>query len=341
MPKKKTDRLPGNPGDRIHIHFENNADLGEVFEVTRKRVNDALSGHPGLKGKVKFTIGCDGDIFERSIRTAQVLFGYKFDRVELGKKAPQLRWVHAHGAGVGHLMPLDWLPPGAVLTNSRGIHGDKAEEYTIMALLMLNNEIPRNVSHQRFARWEQLFTDRIGSKTVLIIGVGHMGGGAAKWAKRFGLHVIGVRRSGKKHPHVDEMYRPQSLRKLLPKADFVLVTAPHTKDTHHLMGAQEIALMKRGAGLINFSRANLVDYEALRMRLEADELSAILDVFDPEPLPASSPLWRTRNLIITPHAASDDKSHYTPRTLHLVFENMERFIKGKTLRNRVSAELQY
>ena len=72
MPKKKTDRLPGNRGDRIHIHFENNADLGEVFEVTRKRVNDALSRHPRLKGKVKFTIGRDGDLFEKAVRTAAV-----------------------------------------------------------------------------------------------------------------------------------------------------------------------------------------------------------------------------------------------------------------------------
>jgi phosphoglycerate dehydrogenase-like enzyme len=210
-----------------------------------------------------------------------------------------------------------------------------------MALLMLNNEIPRNASNQRAARWEQLFTDKIGGKTLIIIGVGHIGGGAAKWAKRFGLKVIGVRRTGKNHPYVDKMYRPESLRKILPSADFVLVTAPHTKDTHHLMGAKEIALMKRGAGLINFSRANLVDYDALRLRLEADELSAILDVFDPEPLPASSPLWRTRNLIITPHTSSDDKSHYTPRTLNLVFQNMERFIQGKPLRNRVSAKFQY
>jgi phosphoglycerate dehydrogenase-like enzyme len=238
-------------------------------------------------------------------------------------------------------MPLDWLPRGAVLTNSRGIHGDKAEEYPIMALLMLNNEIPRNVSNQRGAKWEQLFTDKIGGKTVIIIGVGHMGSGAAKWAKRFGLHVIGVRRTGKKHRHVDDMYQPASLRKILPKADFVLVAAPHTSETHHMMGAKEIALMKRGAGLINFSRANLVDYDALRVRLEANELRAILDVFDPEPLPASSPLWRTPNLIITPHASSDDKSNYTPRTLNLVFQNMERFIQGKSLRNRVSAKLQY
>ena len=341
MPGKKTDRRRTNSGDRIHIHFENNADLGEVFEVTRKRVDKALSGRPALRGKVKVTIGRDGDIFEKALRTANVLFGYKFDRTELARRSPQLRWVHAHGAGVGHLMPLDWLPQGAVLTNSRGIHGDKAEEYPIMALLMLNNEIPRNVSNQRAANWEQLFTDRIGGKTVLIIGVGHMGGGAAKWAKRFGLHVIGIRRTGKKHRYVDEMYKPASLRKILPQADFVLVTAPHTSETHHMMGAKEIALMKRGAGLINFSRANLVDYEALRLRLEADELSAILDVFDPEPLPASSPLWRTRNLIITPHASSDDRSRYTPRTLNLVFDNMERLIRGKPLRNRVSAKLQY
>jgi phosphoglycerate dehydrogenase-like enzyme len=112
-----------------------------------------------------------------------------------------------------------------------------------MALLMLNNEIPRNVSNQRSAKWDQLFSDRIGGKTVIIIGVGNIGGGAAKWAKRFGLKVIGVRRTGKKHPYVDEMYRPQSLRKILPKADFVLVSAPHTKETHHLMGEKEIALM--------------------------------------------------------------------------------------------------
>ena len=180
MPGKKTARVKTSGCDKIHIHFENNADLGEVFEVTRKRVADALSGHPELRGRIKFTIGLDGDILEKALSTADVLFGYNF-RTELAKRAPHLRWVHAHGAGVGHLMPLDWLPRGAVLTNSRGIHGDKAEEYPIMALLMLNNEIPRNVSNQRFAKWDQLFTDRIGGKTVIIVGVGNIGGGAAKW----------------------------------------------------------------------------------------------------------------------------------------------------------------
>src|SRR5262249_26574339 len=159
------------------------------------------------------------------------------------------------------------------------------------ALLMLNNNLPQCFTHQREGRWSQVFGTSISGKTLLIIGVGHVGGGAARWAKRFGLHVIGIRRSGRPHRHVDEMHGPDALRRLLPRADFVLVAAPHTQATHRLLGAREIALMKNGAGLVNYSRARLVDYEALAARLRKNEMSAVLDVFDPEPLPSSSPLW--------------------------------------------------
>src|SRR5262249_16847329 len=161
----------------------------------------------------------------------------------------------------------------------------------------------------------------IAGKTLLIIGVGSVGGDVAKWAKRFGMKVLGVRRTGKKHPAVDEMHLPKALPRLMPRADFVIVTAPHTVDTHHLLGTREIGLLKPGSGLVNYGRANLVDYEALRGRLEKGELSAILDVYDPEPLPSSSPLWQTSNLIMTPHSSSDDPEAYTPRTLDLIFAN--------------------
>jgi len=312
-----------------------------MFEATTKRVSDALARHPRLRGKLRITIGHDGDRFESAIRTADALFAWDFDRRDLARRAPRLRWVHAHGAGVSHLMPLDWLPPGAVLTNSRGVHGPKAEEYTAMALLMLNNALPRTVSNQRRAKWEQVFNTSIAGKTLLILGVGHVGGGAAKWAKRFGLHVIGIRRTGKPHRHVDEMHTADRLRRLLPRADFVLVSAPLTDATRHMIGAKELALLKPGAGLINYSRANLVDYDALLKKLERGELTAILDVFDPEPLPRASPLWKAPNLIITPHCSSDDKEQYTPRTLDLVFRNMQRFIERKRLLNRVNPLLQY
>jgi phosphoglycerate dehydrogenase-like enzyme len=312
-----------------------------VFEATPKRVAEALRRHPRLKGKLKITIGYDGDSIERRIATADALFAWQIDRENLADRAPRLRWVHAHGAGVSHLMPLDWLPRGAVLTNSRGVHGPKADEYTAMAMLMLNNNLPLSVTNQRKAKWQQPFNTAIATKTLLIIGVGHVGGGAARWAKRLGLRVLGIRRTGRRHRYVDEMHRPRALHRLLPRADFVLVTAPLTAETRHIIGARELDLMKPGAGLINYSRANLVDYKALAKKLKAGKLSAILDVFDPEPLPRSSPLWKLPNLIITPHCSSDDKEQYTPRTLDLVFRNMERFIKGRPLLNRVDPRLQY
>jgi len=169
-----------------------------------------------------------------------------------------------------------------------------------MAVLMLNNRLPEMVTNQRQGRWEQLFNSAVVGKTLLIVGVGHVGGSVAGWAKRFGMRVIGIRRTGRNHRSVDAMHRPADLPKLLPEADFVLIAAPHTDATHHLIGADEIALLKRGGGLVNYSRANLVDYEALRGRLERGEISAVLDVFSPEPLPSDSPLWQTPNLIITP-----------------------------------------
>jgi glyoxylate/hydroxypyruvate reductase len=324
-----------------HLHVENVGELGPVFEATPERVEAALARHPGLVGKVRITIGYDGDIIERALPTADAVFAWDFDRRDLARRAPRLRWVHAHGAGVSHLMPLDWLPRGAVLTNSRGIHAERAEEYAVMALLALNNRLPEMVTSQRAGRWEQRFNTSIAGKTLLIIGVGSVGGGLARWAKRFGLHVIGIRRTGKPRRFVDEMHRPEDLRRLLPRADFVLVSAPLTAATNQLLGEAELALLKPGAGLVNYSRAKLVDYEALRRRLERRELSAVLDVFSPEPLPADSPLWHTPNLILTPHSSSDDTALYTPKTLDLVMRNMERLIAGKRLLNRVSPALEY
>jgi phosphoglycerate dehydrogenase-like enzyme len=323
----------------LHLHIENTRALGPVFEATPERVAAALARHPDLP-PLHITIGHDGDVFAREMESADVLMGWRFD-TEIARCAPNLRWVHGHGAGVNHLMPLDWLPPGAVLTNSRGVHGEKADEYTLMALLMLNNRLPESVTNQRHARWDQVFSTSIAGKTVLIIGVGHIGGGAAKWAAQLGLNVVGIRRSGEPHPHVNEMHRPEALHALLPQADFVLMTTPSTSATRHLLGHEELALMKDGAGLVNYSRADLIDYDALGAELKRGRLTAILDVFDPEPLPDTSPLWGLPNLIITPHCSSDDADEYTPKTLDLVFRNLARLIAGQKLENVVDPDLQY
>jgi len=326
---------------RVHLHIENTSELDDVFATTSAVLKAALKPYPDVAKRLKITIGRDGDILPRVIGSASVVFAWDFDRRDLARRAPNLKWVHAHGAGVSHLMPLDWLPKGAVLTNSSGVHGERATEYLLMALLMLNNRVPEMTTSQRAGQWRQHFNTGIAGKTLLIVGVGSVGGGAAKWAKRLGLTVLGIRRSGRPHRHVDRMHRPADLGKLLPKADFVMVTAPHTPETDQLIGGKEIALLKTGAGIVNYSRAGLVDYDALRRRLQRGEVSAILDVFNPEPLPSSSPLWHTPNLVITPHCSSDDTAQYTPRTLDLIFRNMRRFLAGKPLMNRVNGELGY
>ena len=325
----------------INLHIENDSSLGEVFEVTPERLESAYGRFPDLAQRIEYTIGYDCETFEERIATADALLCWTINTKDLSARAPRLRWIHATGAGVEHFTPFDWLPEGTTFTNNAGVHGERANEYAIMSVLMLNNRLPEMVTNQRAGRWAQTFNTGIAGKTLLVVGVGHVGGGVATWAKRFGMSVLGVRRTGAAHPAVDEMYGPETIPELIPRADYIIVCAPATSHTRHLLGRAEIAAMRPGTGIVSYSRAMVIDYEALRERLDRREVSAILDVFDPEPLPADSPLWHTPNVIITPHCSSDDTDVYIPKTLDHVFANMRRFLVGEPLDNRVDPALEY
>ena len=135
---------------------------------------------------------------------------------------------------------------------------------------------------------------------------------------------------------------PDQLDTLLPQADFIIVTAPLTNETVDLLDRRRLSLLKPTAGLVNLGRARIVDYDALAEFLEEGQIAgAILDVFDPEPLPPTSPLWQTRNLIAVPHCSSDDAEHYIDHTLDLFFENLGRLLQGKRLKNAISRRHQY
>lgn len=327
--------------ETAHLHIANSEELGPVFEVTPQRLEEALDRHPQIARQLTVSVSQGDEGLDEGLAHADILMCWNLPRDDLASRAPKLKLIHAHAAGVSHLMPLDWMPPGVELANSRGVHGDRAAEYAMMAVLMLNNRVPEMVTNQRAALWKQLFNTAITGKTLLIVGVGSVGGSVAELARAFKLNVVGVRRSGAPHPAVAEMHTPDALLQLMPEADFVLVTAPLTAESRHMVGADEIAAMKPGAGLICYSRAGLVDYDALRVRLDAGEIAAVLDVFEPEPLPSDSPLWSTANLVITPHSSSDDPDHYTPRTLDLVFGNIGRLLAGEPLVNLVNRDKQY
>jgi phosphoglycerate dehydrogenase-like enzyme len=326
----------------FHVHFENSTLLGPALAVTEKQIRDAFRRHPATSTTVRVTLGADGVGFADTIKSADVLFGWRFPRETLARDAPSLRWIHVYGAGVEHLRPLDWLPKWTVLTNSRGVHGKRASEFLLTAILMLNNRIPTVVGNQVRRKWRRVPNTGIAGKTLLILGVGQLGGSAARLARTMGVKVIGIRRSGKAHPHVDRMYRPQDLRKVLPQADFVLCSVPLTAETEGWIGRHELDLLKPGAGFINVGRANIVDYAALATKLRRNELSgAILDVVNPEPLPPSSPLWTTPNLLITPHSSTHDPERFMPRVLDQFVANLRRFIAGRPLLNQVNRRLEY
>jgi phosphoglycerate dehydrogenase-like enzyme len=330
----------------LHLHFESRANKPPVFRFTEPPIA-AAKARSGL-AKIRVSLGEDlrslswlGDA-NGLVTSNDIVRDPRFPIAELATKAPQLRWIHIIGAGIEPLLPLDWLPDRVVLTNNSGVHVEKTREAATMALLMLNTRLPAIVTNQRKASWEQLFTPRIARKTVLIIGVGDMGATVAGAAKALGLRVIGVRRSGAPHPDVDQMVPLGALDTVLPEADFVILAAPLTQETHNLIDRRRIGLMKHGAGFCNIGRAGSVDHQALVEALRSGALSgAILDVFDPEPLPESSPLWHADNVVLMPHVTSDDLDEYLPKTLDLVFANAARLMNGETLFNRIDPARGY
>ena len=334
---------PATSHRRLRVHVAALTSQNEVFWVTPERFAAAVARHADVSRRIDVDFSWDLEGFAEAVADADALIGWRFPQAELARLAPRLRWIQLTGAGHEHLQPFDWLPRGVALTTNSGAHAPKAGEFAATAILMLNNDLPFLMTNQRKARWEQSFSSGIEGKTLAVIGVGAMGGAAARWAKqRLKMHVLGVRRSGRGHRYVDTMYRPGELDQVLPNADFVLVTAPLTRETEALIDRRALASMKRGAGLINMGRARVVDYVALADELRSGRLrGAVLDVFDPEPLPADSPLWSTPNLVISPHVSSDDVGNYIDRTLDVFFANVRRFLSNRPLRNRVVKARQY
>jgi phosphoglycerate dehydrogenase-like enzyme len=317
-----------------HLHIENNTRASALSHVKPAHVEAAVARHPAL-GALKITIGWDADILDEALRGADYLISSRPPRDHLRGRAPKLRWIQTTGAGVDHLLPLDWLPADIVLTNNSGPHGPKCEDFCTMALLALSARLPRLMDQQRERRWESLFTVPIAGKTCVVIGYGDLGQAAARAGKKLGLTVIAVNRSGKGAGPADRLVASSQADELLPLADFVIVTAPLTAETRDFMGRRRLALLRPEAGIVNVARAPLVDYTALEEVLRAGRLAgAILDVHDPEPLPSDSRLWSVPNLMLTPHISCDDP-RYVDMLLDAWAANLARLDSGEGLKNVV------
>lgn len=330
------------PSRKFRVHIENLRARPEVYQLTEARWVAACARHRALARRVEASIGWDSERLDDALDEADFLIGIRSRLERLAQRAPRLKWIHVTMAGVDRFLPLDWLPRGAVLTNNHGAHGVKAEQYMHMAYTMLNTRMAEIAVNQHARRWRQVFSPSIIGKTALVVGLGDLGQAAARAAKKLGLRVVGVSRSGKRVPGVDAAHKSAALDRLLPAADYVVLAVPLTPDTRNLMSRARLDRLKPTAGIINIARAQVLDTEALAGKLRNGGLAgAVVDVVDPEPLPPESPLWETPNLVITPHISCDDGEHYLDISLDLWFANFARFLQGRPLWNRVDARRGY
>ena len=257
--------------------------------------------------------------------------------------AKKLKWVHSTSAGVGQLMYPELRNSGVVVTNASGIFSVPMAEHTVGLMLALARNFPDTLRQQEKAIWSQQdlwdkpqHLAEVNGTLLLIIGYGSIGREVAKRAQALGMRVWGVTRSGKGDAtHAEKIVASAELHNVLPHADYLLLCAPETAETNSLIGAQQLAQMKRSARLINVGRGSLVDEVALISALESGALAgAALDVAQTEPLPATSPLWRTPNLFITPHTSALSDRLW-PRETAMLVDLLERWFDGRELFNRV------
>jgi phosphoglycerate dehydrogenase-like enzyme len=232
------------------------------------------------------------------------------------------------------------LPPRVTLTRAPGIFGPWMAEYTLGWMLWVTQRMARYLEAQRDRRWlGETMPDRLRGKTVVIVGLGDIGRTIARAASAVGLRVVGVTRSGRRVAGADRVVRVAGLARALGEADFVVLTVPLTPETRRLIGPHEIAAMRASAWLLNIARGAIVDEAALVEALTQQRIGgAVLDVFDEEPLPATHPLWRLPNVVITPHISGPS----TPDEIAPIFnDNLARFLAGRPLRHVIDRKRGY
>ena len=259
-------------------------------------------------------------------------------------RSPRLRWIHSAAAGVDRVTTPIVRERGLVVTNARGVFSRPIAEYVVMMSLAIARRLRQLMELQRERTWQPLRGRELAELTIGIIGYGSIGVELARLLEPFGCRVIATKRRperGADDTSTVELHGLDRLDEVLAASDIVVVTAPLTEETAGMIGAEQLALMREDAWLINVARGRLIDEIALRRALESGWIGgAVLDVFSEEPLGPDSPFYSTPNLIITPHTswASD---RVAERTVELFVSNLHAYRSGEPMRNVVDLEAGY
>ena len=281
---------------------------------------------------------------EAHLSELDAVFAWNFDRprlLDVVPRAPRLRWIQSISAGVEELASPTLPAHGVVLTNAAGVYDPGLAESVLGFVLAFSTRLLED-ARLRPGEWPADEITLLRGTTALVVGAGSIGTEVGRLLRAAGLHVRGVARTPRTPDETFEaIVGVEELRAELARADHVVNVLPITAATRGLFDAAAFEAMQPHAVFVNIGRGSTVDEPALIEALERGVIAgAALDVFEVEPLPTESPLWRMPNVLVSPHRAGDHE-RWADDVVALFVDNLERFVAGESLRNVVDVELGY
>jgi Phosphoglycerate dehydrogenase and related dehydrogenases len=300
-----------------------------------------------LPDATSIAVGNNLEAFERLAPEAQVILNWSGSRQlvqQVWKLAPRVKWVHSRAAGLDGLLFPELVESPALLTNGSGVFSQSLGEFVIASALFFAKDFRRMMRNQAAGIWAPFDVEEVAGQTMGIVGYGDIGRACSRRAHAMGMKVLALRRRPERSEgdeFVDRTYGFDRLLDMLPECDYVVAAAPLTPQTRHMIGEAAISAMKKTAVVMNVGRGPVIDEAALVRALETGRIrGAALDVFEAEPLPAESPLYKLENVLLSPHCA-DHTADWLDQAMRFFIQNYARYAAGEPLLNVVDKKAGY
>ncbi|NLW22165.1 MAG: NAD(P)-binding domain-containing protein [Tissierellia bacterium] len=309
--------------------------------ITCKFKDEEFERIKNLGYKVIFKDERDAD-FAENIEDIDVMVCFNpFNKIDMDKFT-NLKWIQLLSAGIDQVDKNKILDRNIILTNNRGGYSIPIAEWTVLKILEMLKNSREFYDKQKEKIWKvDTSILELYGKTVGFIGTGSIAQETAKRLEAFGVNILGINFRGKEAKHFHQCFKVDDIKKAIKQMDIIVIAAPYTEKTHHLVDENLFDNMKDGVYLVNIARGSIIDERALISNLKSGKVKkAALDVFEREPLPGDSPLWDMDNVIISPHNSWASEL-VNRRRYQITYENMKRYINNEKLINRVNLERGY
>lgn len=320
-------------------------------DLTLVVVGDPAAAHmqllKQLPDQVRVIVSRDPEELKAVLPKADLLLNGGFFNAlfkEVFPFAKQLQWIHNMSTGVEGILSPEVMASEVPLTNGRGVFSSILAEFVVGSILFFAKDFRRMIRNQAAGTWSQFDVMAVKGATLAIVGYGDIGRASAKLANALGMQVVALRRRASNSggdPQLSAVYTHERLHEMLSRCDYLLVAAPHTPETHGMIGEAELNTLKNDAVVINVGRGPIIDESALVRVLQDHRIKgAALDVFDREPLPEGHPFYRLENVLLSPHCA-DHTPGWADEAMKKFIENFQHFWNREPLINIVDRKAGY